>query len=95
MRGACFGLDVLVEITAQTESEDDLGDHEHRTDEQAGDVIDEGGLFALVVVTDELDDPADDEAAEADREPGAENTIRGMPTKWVAMLRRSRWYSAY
>ena len=24
-----------------------------------------------------------------------ENTISGMPTKWVAMLRRSRWYAAY
>src|SRR5512138_2544090 len=23
------------------------------------------------------------------------NTINGMPTKWVAMLRLSRWYSAY
>ncbi len=64
--GASGGLDVIAKIAAEPKEEDNLGDHEHRTDEQADDVIDEGGLFALEVVTDELNDPADDEAADAD-----------------------------
>jgi len=39
------------------------------------------------------------QAAECERRPGEQhadpNTIIGTPTKWLMMLRRSRWYSAY
>lgn len=61
--GAGVVFDVAVEVGAEAEREEDLGDYEHGADEQSDEVIDKGGLFALEVVTDELNDPADDEAA--------------------------------
>ena len=47
-------------------------------DEQADDVVDEGGLAALVPVADELDQPADDEEARAPAEPDAEAAARDL-----------------
>jgi len=64
-------LDLFQQRAAPAQHEHRLADDEHRADEQAHEVIHEGGLAALVVVADELDHPAQREHAGAPGQPGA------------------------
>src|SRR5512143_3973277 len=72
VRGTGAALDLGQHVAAPAEREQPLADDEHRADQQADDVVDEGRLAALVVVADELDDPAEREEAESPRQPGTE-----------------------
>ena len=64
-----------------------LGDDEHRADQQADEVVDEGRLLAFVAMADELDHPADHEDADAPDQPA-----RQVPsaTLWAAAAARRR-----
>ena len=75
-RRAGAALDLGEQLLAPAEREQAFGHHEHRADQQAHQVVGEGGLAPFVVVADELDAPADAEEAQAPAQPGAEAVAR-------------------
>src|SRR5690606_18549380 len=68
--------DFFLERLAQAQQEAGLGDHEQWADDQLQDVVHEGRLAAFPGMADELDHPADNEEADARRQPGAGRLCR-------------------
>ena len=66
----------MLDFLAQAEQKGQFSDHEQRPDHQPHDVIDEGRLASFVVMTDELDDPADHEQTNACRQPQGSGSDR-------------------
>ena len=92
MRRPGAALDLGQHRLAPAEREQRFGDDEHRADQQADDVVDEGRLAALVPVADELDHPADDEEADAPGQPGAGAAAADAVRQRDQQRRRRRWW---